>query len=66
MARAVREGESEGTRGGEQMAALLEDGRLGEVKKVAGGGGESVTSPAFDPLGQLYFVSDRSVRLRPP
>lgn len=42
------------------------DGRLGEVKAVAGGGTESVTSPSFDAFGDLYFVSDRSVAPEPP
>jgi len=42
------------------VASVGEDGALGEVTQVAGGPAESVTSPLFDALGELYFVSDRS------
>jgi len=34
-------------------------GQVGEPRLVAGGDSESITSPAFDPFGDLYYVRDR-------
>ncbi len=39
---------------------ILEDGSLGEIRKVAGMPGESIFQPEWSPDGILYFVSDRS------
>lgn len=32
----------------------------GRVRRVAGGGGESVVQPKYSPAGELFFVSDRT------
>ena len=42
------------------VAAVLDDGQLGDVTLVAGGETESVFQPAWSPDGELHFVSDRS------
>ena len=42
------------------LASLQDDGRVGEVVKVAGGKDEAIVQPKFAPDGTLYFVSDRS------
>ncbi len=38
---------------------VLEDGTIGNARRVAGGGTESVFQPQWSPDGELYFVSDR-------
>ncbi len=42
------------------MADILENGSLGEPRKIAGMPGESVFQPEWSPDGVLYFVSDRT------
>ncbi len=42
------------------VAALTEDGEVGEKWLIAGGEAESVFQPEWSPFGQLYFVSDRT------
>lgn len=42
------------------VAAVRQDGTLGEARQVAGGPNESVQQPCFSPTGRLAFVSDRS------
>ncbi len=42
------------------VAALTEDGAVGDRWLVAGGKTESVFQPEWSPFGQLYFVSDRT------
>ncbi len=42
------------------MAAVRDDGTLGEVRHIAGGKDESVCLPAWSPDNTLYFVSDRT------
>ncbi len=41
-------------------ADILDDGSLGERRKVAGMAGESIFQPEWSPDGVLYFVSDRT------
>ena len=41
-------------------ADILDDGSLGDPRKVAGMQGESVFQPEWSPDGILYFVSDRT------
>lgn len=41
-------------------ADVLEDGSISEAREVAGGPQESITSPVWDAMGDLYFLSDRS------
>ncbi len=36
------------------------DGALGEVRRIAGGGEESIFQPEWSPDGVLYFVSDKT------
>ena len=42
------------------LADVADDGSLADLREVAGGPQESVLSPVWDSLGDLYFVSDRS------
>jgi dipeptidyl aminopeptidase/acylaminoacyl peptidase len=43
------------------VAGLAPDGTLGQGRKVAGADGiESIWQPAWGPLGELHFVSDRT------
>jgi hypothetical protein len=42
------------------VADLGPDGRLGQVRHVAGGPSESVVQPEWNAEGSLHFVSDRS------
>ena len=42
------------------VAALLDDGSLGERRLVAGGADESIFQPSWSPSGVLHFVSDRT------
>ena len=42
------------------VAAVDDDGSLGDATRVAGGPGESVVQPEWSPDGILHFVSDRS------
>jgi dipeptidyl aminopeptidase/acylaminoacyl peptidase len=42
------------------VAAIADDGRLGDGRQVLGGDGESVFQPAWSPAGELHAVSDRS------
>jgi dipeptidyl aminopeptidase/acylaminoacyl peptidase len=42
------------------VAAWDESGLAGTPRRVAGGAGESIFQPRFDPDGRLYYVSDRS------
>ena len=42
------------------VADIAEDGSISEPREVAGGPQESVLSPVWDSMGELYFVSDRS------
>jgi dipeptidyl aminopeptidase/acylaminoacyl peptidase len=42
------------------VGELLEDGSVGERRKVTGGLEESVVQPEWSPDGGLYFVSDRT------
>ncbi len=42
------------------VAAIQEDGSLGEPQLVAGGESESIFQPEWSPDGRLYFVSDRT------
>ena len=42
------------------LASLDAEGRLGEIRAVAGGADESVLQPVWSPDGELHFVSDRS------
>jgi len=39
---------------------LAGDGRIGNVRKIAGGAEESIFQPAWAPDGSLYFASDRT------
>jgi dipeptidyl aminopeptidase/acylaminoacyl peptidase len=41
-------------------APVLENGSLGEARRIAGGRTESALEPAWSPDGTLYFVSDRT------
>ena len=41
-------------------ADVLQDGKLGDPRVVAGGAGESVLLPLWSPQGELHFVSDRN------
>jgi dipeptidyl aminopeptidase/acylaminoacyl peptidase len=40
------------------VAAVRDDGTLGKVEVVAGGRGQAVIEPAWDPDGTLYFIND--------
>ncbi|HSE98900.1 MAG TPA: S9 family peptidase [Blastocatellia bacterium] len=42
------------------VAAINEDGSIGESRPVAGGPQESIAQPEWSPDGVLHFVSDRS------
>ena len=42
------------------VADVLEDGSLGDARKIAGQPGESVFQPEWSPDGVLYFASDRT------
>jgi len=42
------------------VSDVQDDGSVADAREVAGGPQESVTSPVWDALGDLYFVSDRS------
>ena len=42
------------------LAALADDGRLREPRRIAGGAGESVFQPRYSPDGVLHYVSDQS------
>ncbi|HVS85019.1 MAG TPA: prolyl oligopeptidase family serine peptidase [Gaiellaceae bacterium] len=42
------------------VADVAPDGTLGEPRRVAGGGSESVIEPAWSPDGRLHFCTDRS------
>ena len=42
------------------VAPVTDTGGIGDAALVAGGDTESITSPAFDPFGDLYYVSDIS------
>mmetsp|Transcript_66776 Transcript_66776/g.108320 ORF Transcript_66776/g.108320 Transcript_66776/m.108320 type:complete len:841 (+) Transcript_66776:271-2793(+) len=42
------------------VSDVQDDGSVTDAREVAGGPQESVTSPVWDALGDLYFVSDRS------
>jgi dipeptidyl aminopeptidase/acylaminoacyl peptidase len=42
------------------LAAVREDGSLGQAECIAGGAAESICQPSWSPDGALYFVSDRS------
>ncbi|HXK33195.1 MAG TPA: prolyl oligopeptidase family serine peptidase, partial [Dehalococcoidia bacterium] len=42
------------------LAAIRDDGALGERRLVAGGPAESIFQPEWSPDGVLHFVSDRS------
>jgi dipeptidyl aminopeptidase/acylaminoacyl peptidase len=41
-------------------AEILADGRLSDIRLVAGGARESILQPAWSPDNRLYFASDRS------
>ena len=41
-------------------AEIAADGRLSDLRQVAGGNLESIVQPAWSPDNRLYFVSDRS------
>lgn len=36
------------------------NGKLSNIKRIAGGNGESIFQPEWSPAGELFFVSDRS------
>ncbi len=42
------------------LAEIGAGGQLSNVRRVAGGRGESIVQPAWSPDNQLYFVSDRT------
>ena len=42
------------------VGELSQEGVLSEVRRVAGGAGESIFQPAWSPAGRLHFVSDRT------
>jgi len=42
------------------VAPVLDTGRLGPARRVAGADGESVVQPVWSPGGELLFISDRS------
>ncbi len=42
------------------LAAVQPDGKLGTAERVAGGPKESIFQPRWSPVGELWFVSDRS------
>ena len=42
------------------VGALSAEGVLSDVRRVAGGAGESIFQPAWSPAGSLHFVSDRT------
>jgi dipeptidyl aminopeptidase/acylaminoacyl peptidase len=42
------------------IGELDPDGRVASARQLAGGDGESIVQPAWSPLGELYFVSDRT------
>jgi dipeptidyl aminopeptidase/acylaminoacyl peptidase len=42
------------------VAEMRSDACLGELRRIAGGAGESVVQPAWSPEGMLHFISDSS------
>ncbi|PID57562.1 peptidase [candidate division KSB3 bacterium] len=42
------------------LADILEDGLLGQPRKLAGGPEESILQPQWSPDGVIYFISDRT------
>ncbi|HZV93258.1 MAG TPA: S9 family peptidase, partial [Caldimonas sp.] len=42
------------------LATVGADGSLGEPRRIAGGGSESVFQPSWSSSGELHFVADRS------
>ena len=42
------------------LADMLEDGLLGNARKLAGGTAESIFQPQWSPDGSIYFISDRT------
>jgi dipeptidyl aminopeptidase/acylaminoacyl peptidase len=42
------------------VAPIVEDGMVGDARKVAGGEDESIFQPSWSADGTLYFVSDRT------
>jgi dipeptidyl aminopeptidase/acylaminoacyl peptidase len=42
------------------VAPIVEDGRLGEAVRIAGGPEESLAQPRWAPDGSIVFISDRS------
>lgn len=42
------------------VATVTKEGTLADLRRIAGGGDESIFQPEWSPAGFLYFISDRS------